>query len=98
MNRQNCPFDGGFCESKHIYAEELKTFAFRNPELVVPYKNNFFAGCPIRNEIERKETVCQIPGCTEICKRYFEYCLKITNEKQHEDFGWKNCCLSGCAR
>ncbi len=73
MNRQNCPFDGGFCESKHIYAEELKIFAFRNPELVVPYKNNFFAGCPIRNEIERKE----------ICKRYFEYCLKITNEQQH---------------
>lgn len=37
------------------------------------YKNNFFAGCPIRNEIEHKE----------ICKRYFEYCLKITNEQQH---------------
>ncbi len=72
MNNLKCPFDDGFCERKQIYAEELRTFAFRNPELVVPYQNNFFAGCPIRSEIERKE----------VCKRYLEYLLKITNERQ----------------
>lgn len=73
MADTRCPFDDKYCQGKQNYFEELKMFAFRSPELVIPSRNNFFAGCPIRNEIERKD----------ICKRYLEYCLKNANEKQH---------------
>jgi len=61
-----CPFDNGDCARKEIYLDELKTFAFRSPELVGPSKTSLFSGCPIKSIIEREE----------ICKRYRKYCLE----------------------
>lgn len=70
-----CPFDGADCVRKEIYFSELKNFAFRNPELVIPFKTNLFAICPLKNEIEREET----------CKRYREYCHKILRKEQQQN-------------
>ena len=68
----SCPFDKADCSRKQIYLDELKTFAFRSPELVVPYRTNLFDMCPIKNEIERRE----------ICERFRKYCLENTHEQR----------------
>ena len=70
-----CPFDGADCLRKEIYFSELKTFAFRNPELVVPLKTKLFEICPLKSEIERKE----------LCDRYREYSYKILQKERQQN-------------
>lgn len=70
MQDAKCPFDGVFCQNKQNYVEELQMFAFRCPELVVPYQTNLLNGCPVKSDLERKD----------ICKRYYQYCLDNTHE------------------
>jgi len=72
MNDINCPFDGQACENKQNCFDELKTFAFRNPELVASNLSGLFSGCPIKSELERQD----------ICKRYHNYLLTLS--KAHE--------------
>ena len=74
LNNTNCPYDGRHCQNKQDCMDELREYAFRCPELVVPYKTNLFAGCPIKSDIGREE----------ICKRYNQYLANMkNNEQQH---------------
>ena len=72
INDASCPFDDKPCQSKQNYFEELRMFAFRSPELVVPCQTNLFIGCPIKADVERKE----------ICERFRQYCIKNNYDKQ----------------
>lgn len=75
MNDIKCPFDSGDCVRKEVYFSELRTFAFRNPELVVPLKTKLFETCPLKSEIEREE----------LCERYQEYCHKMLQKEQQQN-------------
>lgn len=72
INDVTCPFDTKPCQSKQNYFEELRMFAFGNPELVFPYTTNLFRGCPIKHDLERKE----------ICERFRQHCINNSHEQR----------------